>query len=244
MKLTKYELQVPFRRKIRVALCADLHDSDPGEALDLLKEQKPDMIAIPGDLADRLDTPGQCGLRFLTGCAAVAPTFYALGNHDKYFDSPDISRRIRETGVQLLDNQDIFFAGMWIGGVSSGFRARVKEGALQPTPTPDLAFLDRFAEHKGFKLLLCHHPEYYPAYVRGRDISLTLSGHAHGGQWCFFGQGLFAPGQGIMPRYTAGVYENRLVVSRGMGDHTTVPRLFNPREVVMLTLYPANQSNE
>ena len=85
------------------------------------------------------------------------------------------------------------------------------------------------------RLLLCHHPEYYPDYIRGTDIELTVSGHAHGGQWSIFGRGVFAPGQGLFPKYTAGVYDGgRLVVSRGVTNTVRIPRFFNPTEIVVI----------
>jgi predicted MPP superfamily phosphohydrolase len=98
--------------------------------------------------------------------------------------------------------------------------------------------LDAFSSVEGFKLLLCHHPEYYPRYIRERDIDLTLSGHAHGGQWQIVGRGIFAPGQGLFPRYTGGVYEGRLVVSRGLTNTVSVPRFGNPTELVRIHLLP------
>ena len=54
----------------------------------------------------------------------------------------------------------------------------------------------------------------------------------------FFEKGLFAPGQGILPRLTSGVYENRLVIGRGLGNGTPFPRLFNPTELVYVILTP------
>ena len=64
--------------------------------------------------------------------------------------------------------------------------------------------------------------------------SLVLSGHAHGGQVRLFGRGLYAPGQGLLPRYTEGVHFRRLAVSRGLSNTQLVPRLFNPPEIVYL----------
>ena len=103
---------------------------------------------------------------------------------------------------------------------------------------PNLDWLDSF-EHSGmFRILLCHHPEYWPRYLRKRSIDLVLSGHAHGGQIRLFGRGLYAPGQGIFPRYTSSVHEGRLVVSRGLANTTVIPRLFNPPEIVYVELSP------
>ena len=101
-------------------------------------------------------------------------------------------------------------------------------------PGPDLAWLKDFEQQDGFKILLCHHPEYRDRYLKDMKIDLILSGHAHGGQIRFAGQGLFAPGQGLFPKYTSGMYGN-LVVSRGLANTAGfIPRLGNPTEIVYL----------
>lgn len=103
-------------------------------------------------------------------------------------------------------------------------------------PWARASFLRAFAAQPGYKVLLCHHPEYYEPLLRPLDIQLVLSGHAHGGQIRLGGQGLFAPGQGFFPRYTAGLYEGRLLVSRGLRNNTCLPRVHNPLELVVLRL--------
>ena len=75
-----------------------------------------------------------------------------------------------------------------------------------------------------------------PKYIKDLPVDLTLSGHAHGGQWRFFGKGIFAPGQGIFPKYTKGVYENRLIVSSGLGNQTVVPKINNPPEILKVNI--------
>ena len=112
---------------------------------------------------------------------------------------------------------------------------------VEKTPPPDLRWLERFSAFQGFKLLLCHHPEYYPVYIKPLDIDIILSGHAHGGQWRLFGRGVFAPGQGLFPALTSGVYDNRLVVSRGLANTAGVPRIFNPTELVIVKLIPQSR---
>ncbi len=240
MRCTSYTVRTSVPTPMTVALCSDLHDNDYEKAFAILTAQKPDLIALPGDIGEDAQDPNGRGIGFMEACASVAPTVYSLGNHDKAFNSHrPMAEKLRQIGVILLDDSDIFLHGIWIGGLTTGFRDHKREGYFMPAPAPNLTWLDDgFCRRDGFKLLLSHHPEYYPAYLRDRDIQLVLSGHAHGGQWQFFGRGVLAPGQGIFPKLTHGVHENRLVISRGMGDHTRIPRLFNPREIVMLTLSP------
>ena len=93
-------------------------------------------------------------------------------------------------------------------------------------------------------MLLCHRPE-YTADFRRSGYDLVVSGHAHGGQWRLPGviNGLYAPGQGLLPKYAGGLYDlgkTKLVVSRGLRQDY-LPRVFNPPEVVLVRLLPKPQ---
>ncbi len=245
MKITEYTLPAPLKKTCRAALLSDLHTKIPEGLLETIASHKPDIITIAGDLIDcRTETEDhalcsaegfEAMLHFLKNLAALAPVFYAGGNHDIL--SKEQKARIARTGVRFLDNESACFGDLTIGGLSSGYGNKI-QSRWAKTPPPDLSFLDRFEKLGGCKLLLSHHPEYYPCYLRERDIDFIFSGHAHGGQWRFFGRGVFAPGQGLFPRYTAGVHEKRLVISRGLGNHTIIPRLFNPLELIFVTLTP------
>ena len=79
----------------------------------------------------------------------------------------------------------------------------------------------------------------YRDYVSGRNIDLTLCGHAHGGQIQFFGRGLYAPGQGLFPKLTHGLHDGgKMLISRGMtnGAKPRVPRINNPCELIIQNL--------
>ena len=101
---------------------------------------------------------------------------------------------------------------------------------------PDAALLDRFRAlpPDPVKILLCHHPEYYPAYLADLGMDLIVCGHAHGGQWRLFGRGIYAPGQGLFPRYTSGLHGGVCVISRGLSGCTRIPRIFNPPEIPLI----------
>ena len=87
----------------------------------------------------------------------------------------------------------------------------------------------------------------YRDYVSGRDIDLTLCGHAHGGQIQILGHGLYAPGQGLFPKLTDGLYgEGKMLLSRGMtnGAKPRIPRICNPCELIILTLEKKERKEE
>jgi predicted MPP superfamily phosphohydrolase len=70
---------------------------------------------------------------------------------------------------------------------------------------------------------------------------MVLSGHAHGGQVRipFILNGLYAPHQGFFPKYAGGVYDHENythIVSRGSSFNPKLPRIFNPPEVVSITI--------
>ena len=223
-------------RPVRVAVVADLHNGAYEGVLAICENMQAEIILVPGDF---VHSPTQTarGLAFLEKAARLAPTFCSVGNHE--VGVPDLADAVKKTGARLLDNESTFSHGMWIGGLSSGYTRGMKQGRTKPTPPPDRRFLAEFAHLQGARLLLCHHPEYYEPYLRETSIPLIVAGHAHGGQWELFGRAIFAPGQGLLPRYTGDFYEHRLAVSRGASNpHPLIPRLFNPCEVVLIDIWP------
>ena len=250
---TTYHVQTPGSSLpfSSFSLLADFHNGDPLPVLHSLNKHHPDFICIAGDLVrGRLPESGLLVgeqtnvLPLLTGCISIAPTFMSLGNHENILCEEDIAV-IRSTGTILLDNEWAEWNDIHIGGLTShqvlehrAFREahpsqeRYPHSMYDPLWTyekkPDTGWLN--APVSGYKILLSHHPEYYPMIPEG--IDLVCSGHAHGGQWCFFGRGLYAPGQGWFPKYTSGIHGGRLIVSRGLTNSAGVPRINNPTEIV------------
>ena len=241
MKKTVYNIAARFKRPLTVAHLSDIHGEFRREILDAVKAAKPDIIAVTGDLAEGDSSASEESIRFLKFLSDTAPTFYSLGNHEIGL-SESARGRISAAGVHLLDDSFEKIGEVTVGGLTSGFfHAGIGNGRKNPrlfsTPPPDTSMLDSFEMEDGFKILLCHHPEYFPEYIKERKIDLVLSGHAHGGQIRLFGRGVLAPGQGLFPCYTSGVHEARLVISRGLANTAKlVPRLFNETELVIIKL--------
>ena len=243
MVITKYRIPANVSREYIFAFASDIHNGDIELILKTIEVSRAEAVLVPGDfIHDNEDY--ERGLSFLRRCAAMRPTFCSLGNHERKFKG-QLKPLVLKTGVTLLDNDSAAYEEILIGGLSSGFTRGGAQGNLKRTPPPDTEWLQAFSEKPGYKLLLSHHPEYYKKYIHRLPIDLTLSGHAHGGQWRFFRHGVFAPGQGFFPRYTAGLYHKRLLVSRGLGDsHAFPPRIFNQPEIILLTLEPNKNENK
>jgi predicted MPP superfamily phosphohydrolase len=253
-----------------IALLSDLHGKDGGEALEILRRRRPSLITVTGDLflgykaqeGDDLADLQPNVIPFIQSCAELAPTYISLGNHE-WLASPCDFQALKSTGAVLLDNAWVRDkeTGLLIGGLTSAMVMDYRRFRKKHTPDlrypeekrhidgillrPSVRWLRAFEEQDGYKVLLCHHPEYWSLQMpvlMDHPIDLVLSGHAHGGQIRLFGHGLYSPGQGFLPRYTGGVFKGRhgnLVVSRGLANTAPrpIPRLFNPREVITIDLH-------
>lgn len=232
IKTTEYNVIAKNAKPMTAVVVSDLHDHINEPVIDIIKQVDPDVILVPGDFIHS-SSVYERGLDFLRTVSKIKPTFCSLGNHEHHFDG-NIKSLVNDTGAVLLDNQSYVFNGLNIGGLSSGYKYGEKQKRLGKTPAPDLEWLDKYSKQDGYKILMSHHPEYYVTYIKNLQIDLVLSGHAHGGQIRLFGHGIIAPGQGFFPKYTNGIYDNRLIVSRGIGNQFIVPRFNNPPEIIVI----------
>lgn len=229
---------------------SDVHNEARGEGnaalLRALREAAPDLICITGDFLDSRRTDLDFALELAGQLAEIAPAVYVTGNHEaRRMDLSALEAGLAARGVRVLRDdwmplarggEEIALLGLDDPGFAAGEDWTLAEG-LDQTQARLSALLAQAGDR--FSLVLSHRPELLPAYAdAGAD--LVLSGHAHGGQVRLPGiGGLFAPGQGILPRLTSGVYargETRLVVSRGLGNSAFPLRVFNPPEIVTVTL--------
>lgn len=252
---------------VTAALLADTHNQDMDTVLESLRRHPPELILLAGDFlyAAPPAAPGRLkmhesrnALELLGACAALAPTFVSLGNHEWMLNEQDLAL-LADTGAVVLDNRFVSLsiggAALCVGGLTSArltayqtWRDKQPLAFLYPEPDrsvwagkpePNLDWLRNFERQEGYKILLCHHPEYVPRYLNARSIDLILSGHAHGGQWRYYSpldkcfHGVYAPGQGLFPKRTEGMLGHQ-IISRGLSNNSVIPRLWNPPELVYI----------
>ena len=245
----QYTLSVQtFDRPVWLVLLADHHSTRYGKRqARLLREIdaiNPDAILIAGDMIDRWRAPGET-LHLYNGLRRYR-TYYAIGNHEcDYADLDAVKAQARSHGITVLGNETVIasIAGgqLVIGGIDDPERA--KHDNTQYDHRAAARKLTRRANAcPGYRILIAHKPEYIEQYL---GFDLVVSGHAHGGQVRIPGlvNGLFAPGQGLFPKWVGGVYqheETTHVVSRGLARFFFLPRVFNRPELVVIELTGEN----
>ncbi len=230
----------------KIAVISDLHNAEFGHnnsrLIALIEKEKPDIVAITGDLVDSRKTDIETADRLLQRLAGIAPCYYVPGNHEARIDEQyrDLDKKLLENGVINLgdkvlnlkkNNETIQLAGLNDPDFTD-YEASVQEGILKTS-------LDNMELGDKYCVLLSHRPETFQLYV-SEGIDLVLSGHTHGGQvrLPFLG-GLIAPHQGIFPKYDAGRYsesKTTMIVSRGIGNSVFPVRFNNRPELVIVEL--------
>ena len=241
---------------------------------DAIDKAAPDMIAITGDLIHDETIKG--ALSMARHAASVARTVYVPGNHESYSARyEELINRLSDAGVSVLRDSSLsIWADELVHGSSGILPGDTATADMVVMGLNDYAFLpwderrdpeasvrrrlaeiqtkadlDRVAQgdSKPFRLLLAHRPELFVSYVDG-GADLVLAGHAHGGQWRLpvIG-GLYAPSQGILPKYDAGTHVRGgagMVVSRGLGNSGFPLRINNHPELVVVTLRHQDSSSK
>ncbi|RUL47784.1 metallophosphoesterase [Lysinibacillus antri] len=224
----------------RITQVSDLHDAVFGDNQDKLVKKvqatNPDVIFITGDVIDSNRYDLQQSMAAVKQFVELADVYYVIGNHEVATNQvSEIYDAMQKIGVHILPNTShILERGgdkINIIGIEDPLNGDETQTMLNTAMAE--------ADPSLLKLLLAHRPEKFYTYVVN-EMDLVFSGHAHGGQVRLpFVGGLIAPGQGFLPTYTAGLYEEdktTMAVSRGLGNSTVPFRIFNLPEIVVVEL--------
>ncbi len=234
---------------LRIGVISDTHvaapHTDPGRVRRLVQTmngERPDLVVLLGDYAGSHEPADERSVEereeILTGVRAFADlesrlgTYGVLGNHDSWFDEGILAQALRESNVQVLQNQsarvDRSEGTFWIGGVADLHSERLiasVPATLASVPADEPV------------VVMTHWPDPYED-VPPR-VALTLAGHTHCGQVNFplIGR-LILPGEGSY-RWPCGLYTDRgtpLFVTGGVGVSILPVRFRAPPEIVIVTL--------
>lgn len=230
---------------LRVVELADLHGREfgPGnrDLLKAVRDAKPDLITLDGDLADEYTDLEV--IRVLAGeLVEIAPVYYVTGNHEWAMDGrKELFDILEEAGVTALHNDYVRLErdGQFI----------ILAGVDDPNGPWDQKSPETLMEEiraecgDPYVLLLAHRNDQLRRWA-ALDVDLVLTGHAHGGviRLPFVG-GLLGTGMQFFPEYTAGIYRAGracMFVSRGLGNSGIPFRLFNRPHLPVISLRTVN----
>lgn len=249
LTLTEYTLSSPkVTKPVNLVFLSDIHSmkfKDEGRKLfETIDRARPDCVLLGGDVFHKRGTEEDfersyelvrnLALKYSNCCMAT-------GNHEFNCGKADeIKHNLSGMNVKILgeesfvittaDGQRFLVGGTDYAGCNS------EEVILQKQ-----SFISR-AEKTGLFSVLVRH---VPMCTDGDEkIDLILSGHNHGGLWRLPKTSIGVAGGGgkIFPRYTHGKYNSNnscLIVGSGITTETyLLPRLYNPPEVVSVSIVP------
>ena len=228
----------------KIVQLSDLHGAEFGEdgmgLVEKVKELEPDIIALTGDfVTDEGDLAAveKLAARLVKLC----PVYFVSGNHEFGSGLAVKVRNILErAGVKYLSNEYLT--------ISRGEDEILLGGVEDPLAYADMLSPDELAQKMNdaapdaFKILLGHRNYWMTEYPE-LPVDLIFCGHAHGGLIRIPGVGgLIGTDRRLFPDFDAGEYNNgryTLIVSRGLGNSVSIPRIFNRPEIVCVELSSA-----
>lgn len=251
----------PVGLKLRVVALADIHACRPwmtperiAKLVEAANALQPDIIVLLGDYTagTHLVTGWVRAAEWaeaLSGLKAPLGVLSILGNHDWWTDraaqragaGPTASRKALEhVSIPVLENDVVRLEkdghGFWIAGLADQLALLPGPGQSRFKGLDDLDGTLAKAGDGAPVILLAHEPDIFPK-VPWR-VSLTLSGHTHGGQVRLFGYSPVVPSR-FGNRFAYGhVVENgrNLIVSGGLGFSIMPVRFGMPPEILQIDL--------
>ncbi len=210
---------------LRVAQISDVHvGSRSGRFLNRVvrrvNKEQADLILITGDLIDFQDISSA----ELAALAELnAPTYFIIGNHERYVDLEAICERLRGHGIHVVRDDTVRVGALQIIGIDDAEpRSQVRRVLKTLTPAADAC-----------RILLYHRPD-GAEDAAAWGAHLMLCGHTHNGQivpFNFIVRRVFPRIQGLYQ-----VDGMQLYVSPGTGTWGPILRLGSRSEISLFTL--------
>lgn len=189
----------------RIAQFSDMHtgtfrdgnEGDVRKIIDLINEQKCDMVAFTGDIVNHQSSELDGFRRDFSLLKAKDGVYSVMGNHDysmylqypsekeRAADVEELKHRQKSYGWTLLLNDHRVIRR----GMDSLVIAGVENDGRPPFPSyGDLPKAMKGLKSSCFTVLLSHDPTHWRrSILKKTKIQLTLSGHTHAGQFKVFG---------------------------------------------------------
>lgn len=239
-KITFYNVK---ESPCKIVFLSDIHDCTVDTTI--LAKEKPDLIAVSGDIINSDCTDLSIATTLLERLVQIAPTYVSLGNHELEYEErtgEDIAAIFEKTGAVVLDKKymdiEIDNKSIRVGGIY-GYCLPER---YNHDNEEEINFLREFEDTESYKILLNHLPYSWSHYgiSEDYDIDLVLSGHTHGGQIILpFVGALYDTEFGFFPGKVSGRFDSNdttVIVSNGIGSaNEMLPRLNKPEIVIIIS---------
>lgn len=233
----------------RILQISDLHGKEFGKSnktlISKIKKISPNIIVLTGDLINSTDYNEKAFLNLIDELIDICPVYFVTGNHEMNLtECQSMDRKLEERNVTVLRNAPVTIhkngdSILLLGLDDPQLLYKSENEQNKRVLSEELDNIINADNKNMFKILLSHRPEQFELYA-GYDIDLVFAGHAHGGQFRLpFIGGLYAPSQGLFPKYDGGKYvlnNSTMIVSRGLGNGSIPQRIFNRPEIVVVTI--------
>lgn len=254
LDITRYRLTPrgwPAGQRLSITVIADLHAGGPNMGIERIRNivdtangLRSDLMLLLGDYVatHRFVTepvPAPVWAAELARLKAPLGTYAVFGNHDWWHHHAEIRQALYATGIPIFENQVTLLGEpgrrFWLAGL--GDMLAFPLGHRRFRGVDDLPGTLAQISTDDPVILMAHEPDIFPQ-VPDR-VSLTISGHTHGGQirvpvvWP-----LFVPSSyGARFAYGHIREDGRdLIVSGGLGTSFVPMRLGVPPEIVRIDL--------
>lgn len=245
LRLTQYVIKSDkVSKQINLAFLSDIHSmryKDGGKKLfKIIDCAKPDCVILGGDIFDKYSNDSMINSTYELVRNLVlkyGECYFVTGNHE--FESGkvnEIKSCLESLDVKVLGEKSYISSQNILIGGTDYVALGEDEVLLQKQGLIELS------KEKGLFTVLARH---VPMHTDGdENFDLILSGHNHGGLWRLPNTpfGVAGGGGKFFPRFVHGKYTSdgtAMIVGSGITTVTKIlPRLYNPPEVVSVSIIP------
>lgn len=252
LHLNRFSVPLPgWTSEWRVIQLSDIHvgqNLSIAQLEDFVEQvnlQTPDLICITGDIADGPQADLEGFFPLLSRLRARLGVIAILGNHDHYAGADRVALALQSQGIRVLRDESLTLE---IDGERLHIIGLDDRGLDWARGMHDDSILERLLREAPAdvpQLLLVHRPDVFRRAAR-EGVSLTLSGHTHGGQLAvpWFG-GRRRNLAEFITAFDRGMFHagrSRLYVNCGLGVTAQRIRLFTPREISIFELVSGSEA--
>lgn len=219
---------------LRIAMVSDIHagylmgPERISRLIDILNDEKIDILFIPGDLIDH-------GLKIVTEKDSFSPfknlktkygIYAVMGNHDHFDEADGAERYFEDNGIKILRDESVIIDGIQIIGREDLSAFRRSSGNKKRKE------LASFEKNEDAYIVILDHQPYALEQAANYGSDLQLSGHTHNGQYWPFSivtNMIYEKSWGNLRKLNTDYY-----ISCGFGTWGPVFRLGSYSEIVII----------